>query len=198
MTISPKIDALLETFQGLPGIGPRSAQRLVYHILQRDRATGARLADALRDAVEHIGHCQQCRMLAEGPLCGLCQDPRRNRESLCIVEGPSDVLALERAGVHRGLYFVLMGQLSPLDGIGPEALGLDRLAERLANEPITELILATSSTVEGEATAQYVAEMAEGQGIPVWRIAHGVPFGGELDYVDATTLSRAFSDRRRL
>ncbi|RLK50461.1 DNA replication and repair protein RecR [Alkalispirillum mobile] len=196
MRYSPLIDQLIESLRCLPGVGPRSAQRMAFHLLQRERDGGRRLAGAIRDAVDQVGQCRQCRVLTEEPVCGLCSSDKRDRGLLCIVEGPADVFALEQATGYRGLYFVLMGRLSPLDGVGPEALGLDLLEERLAGGEVQEVILATSPTVEGEATSHYIAELAHEHGVRTTRIAHGVPMGGELEYVDSGTLSHAFAGRR--
>ncbi|GIX22063.1 MAG: recombination protein RecR [Gammaproteobacteria bacterium] len=193
-----RLEALLEALRCLPGVGAKSAQRMAFHLLSRDRAGGLRLAEALRAALEGLGECERCRNFAEEALCPLCADPRRDAELLCVVEQPADVLALEQAGEYRGLYFVLHGRLSPLDGIGPEELGLDRLAARLAQTPPRELILATGTTVEGEATAHHVAELAREAGVAVSRIAYGVPLGGELDLVDSHTLSLALNQRKAL
>ncbi len=196
MSHSALIRQLVEAFRCLPGVGPKSAQRMTYHLLERDREGARRLARALQEAAEGIGHCRECRTLCETEVCGLCADPRRERNQLCIVESPSDVSAVEQSTSYRGLYFVLMGHLSPLDGIGPEEIGLDVLAQRLDAGGIDEVILATNPTVEGEATAHYIAELARARGIRASRIACGVPFGGELEYLDAGTLSHAISGRR--
>lgn len=196
MRYSPLIDQLIESLRCLPGVGPRSAQRMAFHLLQRDRDGGRRLATAVQKAMDQVGQCRQCRVLTEEPVCGLCASERRDRSLLCVVEGPADVFALEQATDFRGLYFVLMGRLSPLDGVGPEALGLDQLEARLAEGEVQEVILATSPTVEGEATSHYIADLAHERGVRTTRIAHGVPMGGELEYVDSGTLSHAFAGRR--
>lgn len=196
MRYSPLIDQLIESLRCLPGVGPRSAQRMAFHLLQRDRDGGRRLATAVQEAMDQVGQCRQCRVLTEEPVCGLCASERRDRSLLCVVEGPADVFALEQATDFRGLYFVLMGRLSPLDGVGPEALGLDQLEARLAEGEVQEVILATSPTVEGEATSHYIADLAHERGVRTTRIAHGVPMGGELEYVDSGTLSHAFAGRR--
>jgi len=193
-----RIERLMEALRCLPGVGPKSAQRMAYHLLERDREGGRRLADALVDAMEHVGHCRQCRTFSEEDLCPLCANERRDRSLLCVVESPADVLALEQATGFGGLYFVLMGHLSPLDGIGPDELGLDALTARLDGGEVKEIILATNPTVEGEATAHYIGEMARERGIRATRLAHGVPLGGELEYVDGGTLSHAFIGRREL
>ncbi len=198
MGFSPLIDALIDSLKCLPGVGPKTAQRMAFHLLERDREGGRRLAEAMAQALEGVGHCRRCRTLSEDEVCALCADSRRNRAQLCIVETPADVLVVERSTGFKGLYFVLMGRLSPLDGIGPVELGLDRLAERLDEGEIDELILATNPTVEGEATAHYIAEMARKRNIRSTRLAHGVPMGGELEYLDGGTLAQAFRDRREL
>lgn len=198
MAHSPRIERLIEALRCLPGIGPKSAQRMTYHLLERDRAGGRRLAEALVEAMDKVGHCTRCRTLSETEVCGLCASPTRDAALLCVVESPADVAALEQSTGYRGLYFVLMGHLSPLDGIGPRELGLDQLEARLADGEVRELILATNPTVEGEATAHYIADMARGRGIRATRIAHGVPLGGELEYIDGGTLSHAFAGRQEL
>lgn len=190
------LQGLIDALKCLPGVGPKSAQRMALHLLERDRPSALRLADALREAVEKIGHCRLCRTLTERDVCRLCANESRVREQLCIVETPADVLAIEQATPFRGLYFVLLGRISPLDGIGPEELGLDQLEARLDSGEIREVILATNPTVEGEVTAHYISELAGQRGIRTTRIAHGVPLGGELEYVDSGTLSHAFEGRR--
>lgn len=180
----------------MPGVGKKSAQRIAFYLLERDRAGAAGLSDALSEAVDKIGHCNRCRMLTELEVCSICAAGGRDESQLCVVESPADVMALEDATGFRGLYFVLMGHLSPLDGIGPEELGLSMLADRLEAGGIKEVIIATNPTVEGDATAHYLADMAAGKGIQASRIAHGVPLGGELEYVDGGTLSHAFYGRR--
>ncbi|MDV6320168.1 recombination mediator RecR [Chromohalobacter sp. HP20-39] len=195
MAFSPLVDQLLETLRVLPGVGPKTAQRMALHLLERDRDGGRRLVASLGEALEQVGYCQRCRTLTETPLCTICEDARRDEGLLCVVESPADMLAIEQAGGYHGHYFVLHGHLSPLDGIGPEDIGLDQLDERLANGAIEELILATNPTVEGEATAHYIAEQLRGTGVRLSRLAYGVPMGGELEYVDGGTLSRAFNGR---
>ncbi|MEJ2060095.1 MAG: recombination mediator RecR [Gammaproteobacteria bacterium] len=190
------LNKLVDAFRALPGVGQKTAQRMALHLLERDRDAALRLSDALREAVEHIGYCKSCRTLTENETCRICANPARDRSQLCVVESPTDVLAIEQAAIFRGLYFVLMGHLSPLDGIGPEDLGLDMLERRLDSGEVSELILATNPTVEGEVTAHYISELAHERGISVTRIAHGVPLGGELEYVDSGTLSHAFEGRR--
>lgn len=189
------LDELIDSLRCLPGVGPKSAQRMAYHLLQRNRDGGSRLAEMLRLSMERIGHCQVCRNFTEAQICQHCSDQSRDSAKLCIVESPSDMAALEKATHFRGLYFVLHGKLSPLDGIGPEQLGLDGLCARLESGEVEEVILATNSTVEGEATAHYIGELARSRGVAVMRIAHGVPLGGELEYVDGGTLSHAFAGR---
>lgn len=181
------------------GVGPKSAQRMAFQLLQRDRSGGMRLAQALTRAMSEIGHCQDCRTFTEQTVCNICANPRRQQNGqICIVESPADIHAIEQTGQFAGRYFVLMGHLSPLDGIGPMDIGLDRLEERLSSESITEVILATNPTVEGEATANYIAEMCGQYNVMASRIAHGVPVGGELEMVDGTTLSHSLAGRQRL
>jgi len=192
------LEALIEAFRCLPGVGPKSAQRMAFHVLERDREGAGRLAETLLEGLDRIGRCERCRTLTEEKICRLCASPNRDASLLCIVETPADIMAVEGASVYSGLYYVLMGRLSPLDGVGPAELGLERLEERLARGGVNEIIIATSSTVEGEATAHYLGEMAHENGVRVTRIAHGVPLGGELEYIDRTTLAHAFSGRRDL
>lgn len=196
--MSSLIENLIEALKCLPGVGPKSAQRMAYHLLERDREGAIVLADALKSAVEQVGHCDRCRTFTEHDRCEICNNPARDSSILCIVETPADILAIEQATDYRGLYFVLMGHLSPLDGMGPNEIGLDVLAQRLASEPVSEIILATGTTVEGEATAHYIAEMVDGEQTRVSRIAHGIPIGGELEFVSGSTLSHAFSGRRNI
>jgi recombination protein RecR len=196
MKFSPALNNLIDALRCLPGVGPKSAQRMSLHLLERDREGAAALADALRQAVDRIGHCNRCRNFTELEVCEICSDHKRDTSTVCVVETPADVLAVEQSGSYRGLYFVLMGHLSPIDGIGPAEIGLDRFQQRVLGEGITEVILATNPTVEGEATAYYVTDMLQGQPVSVSRIAHGVPLGGELEYVDGSTLAHAFSGRR--
>lgn len=187
---------LIHALRCLPGVGPKSAQRMGFHLLQRDRNGARILAETLLLALERIGHCTECRTLTEDTLCSYCADPRRNRAELCIVESPAEVIAISQATGFKGLFFVLNGKLSPLDGIGPAELHLDILERRLREGEIREVILATSTTVEGEATAHYLSEMIRQADISVSRIAYGVPFGGELEYVDGATLAHAFNGRK--
>jgi recombination protein RecR len=198
MSTSRLIGRLVETLRCLPGVGPKSAQRMAFHLLEHDRDGGRQLAEALTLAMEQVGNCGECRTLSEESVCGLCANARRDRSVLCVVETPADVQALEQSTGYKGLYFVLMGHLSPLDGIGPEALRLDLLETRLASGEVQELILATNPTVEGEATAHFVSEIARVQGVRTTRIAHGVPMGGELEYIDGGTLSHAFAGRQEI
>ncbi|MBZ9568836.1 MULTISPECIES: recombination mediator RecR [Modicisalibacter] len=195
MSFSPLVDRLLEALRVLPGVGPRTAQRMALHLLERDREGGRRLVAVLGEALEQVGYCRRCRTLTEEPVCELCRSTRRDAALLCVVESPADMLAIEDAGGYRGHYFVLHGHLSPLDGIGPEDIGLDQLEQRLDEGGITEIILATNPTVEGEATAHYIAEQIRERGLTLSRLAYGVPMGGELEYVDGGTLSRAFNGR---
>lgn len=190
------LQRLMQALRVLPGVGPKSAQRMAFHLLQHNREGARQIVDRLTEALEKIRRCKECRTLTELPVCPICLEPNRHREQLCIVETPADVLAIDQATVFNGLFFVLHGHLSPLDGIGPEELGLDLLAQRLAGGEVKELILATNSTVEGEATAHYITEMAQQFQVSVSRIAHGVPVGGELEYLDANTLAYAFNGRR--
>jgi len=195
---SPLIDDLMASLRCLPGVGPKSAQRMALHLLERDRAGAERLSQSLHKAVEGVGRCQRCRTLTEQAHCGICMNNRRDNTLLCVVETPGDVLAIEQAGTYQGKYFVLLGHLSPIDGIGPEDIGVDQLINLLQQEPITEVILATNPTVEGEATAYYISERAKNLNVTVSRIAHGVPLGGELEFIDGGTLAHAFSSRRSL
>ena len=195
---SPLIDELIDSLRCLPGVGPKTAQRMALQLLERDREGAMRLSRAIAEAAEHIGRCKLCRTLTEVEVCEICSDLRREETRLCVVETPADLFAIEQSGSYRGRYFVLLGHLSPLDGIGPEAIGIDQLMARLDDEDIEELILATNLTVEGEATAHYISERAKQKGVSVSRIAHGVPLGGELEYVDGGTLSHAFSSRKQV
>jgi recombination protein RecR len=193
---SPAIEALKEALRRLPGVGPKSAQRMAFHLLARDREGAQRIAEAIRLALERVGHCQRCNDFSETELCPLCASPRRDAALLCVVESPADLASIEQSGAFAGLYFVLMGRLSPLDGIGPDELGLHRLEALLDEGRIKEVILATNLTVEGEATAHYISELARARQIRATRIAYGVPVGGELEYTDRGTLARALSGRR--
>ena len=192
------LEQLIEAFRVLPGVGPKSAQRMAYHVLEREREGGQRLSEALAAAVESIGHCVRCRDFSETETCATCASAAREAQTLCAVESPADRLAIEQATGYRGLYFVLQGRLSPLDGIGPRELGLDLLSARLAEGEVRELIIATNPTVEGEATAHYLAQLARQHSVRPSRLAHGVPLGGELEYVDRGTLSHAFGSRSEM
>ena len=196
--MSPLLDELIQALRCLPGVGAKSAQRMAFHLLERDRAGARRLADRLVSAADRIGQCARCRTFSEDSVCALCRSPAREDALLCIVESPADLYAIEQATGFRGRYFVLHGRLSPLDGRGPRELGLEQLAGRLGEDQIREVIVATNPTVEGEATAHFLAEIARAAGVPVSRIAHGVPMGSELEYIDRGTLAHAFSGRLRV
>ena len=196
MSFSPLLVQLIDALRCMPGVGKKSAQRMAFHLLERDRDGASQLSIALTQAVQGIGHCKRCRMLSEHELCSICSASGRDGTQLCIVESPADVMAIEDATGFRGHYFVLMGHLSPLDGIGPQELGLTLLEERLAEGGTSEMIIATNPTVEGDATAHYLADLADRYNVQASRIAHGVPLGGELEYVDGGTLSHAFYGRR--
>ena len=198
MIYPPSLTQLIESLRCLPGVGPKSAQRMAFHLLERNRHGAKQLALAIAQAEERIGQCKRCRMFAESELCPICSSPRRERTLLCVVESPADVVAVEASGSYRGCYFVLMGHLSPLDGIGPEQLGLPQLDLLFKQGEILEVILATNPTVEGAATAHYIAELASASGIKASRIAHGVPVGGELEYVDGGTLAHAIAGRLKV
>jgi len=195
--MSPLLQQLIDALKCLPGVGPKSAQRMAFYLLERDPEGAKNLSSVLTEAVEKIGHCSMCRTLSETELCDICNSTSRDSAALCVIETPADIFAIEHTAEFRGKYFVLMGHLSPLDGIGPVELGLDLLQARLANGEVKELILATNPTVEGEATAHYISNMAVKHQILTTRIAHGVPLGGELEYIDAGTLAHAFSGRQR-
>lgn len=190
------LEALKEALRRLPGVGPKSAQRMAFHLLSRDREGARAIARALTQAADRIVHCTRCNNLGEEELCAICASPRRDRSLLCIVETPSDLASLEQSGAYRGLYFVLMGRLSPLDGIGPEDIHLPRLEKLLDEGGVKEVVLATNPTAEGEATAHYIGELVRARGIKATRIAYGVPVGGELEYTDRNTLARALAGRR--
>ncbi|MCF2908182.1 recombination mediator RecR [Pseudoalteromonas sp. DL2-H2.2] len=199
MQLSPSLSALVEALRCLPGIGPKSAQRIAFHLLERDRSGGTALGQSLLNAMDKIGHCESCRTFSETPVCDICSNIKRQDTGLlCVVESPSDVLAIEQTGQYQGLYFVLMGHLSPLDGIGPNEIGMDVLERTLANGNINEVILATNPTVEGEATAHFIGEMCHQHNVTASRIAHGMPVGGELELVDGMTLMHAFSGRKAI
>jgi recombination protein RecR len=203
MQYSPLIQQLVDAFRRLPGVGSKSAQRMVLHFLERDREGGRRLAAALTAAMDGVGQCSSCRTLSETEICMICSHPNRDRHTICVVETPADVYAIEQTASYRGLYFVLMGHLSPIDGIGPDKLAIPRLVARIAEEPVTEVILATNPTVEGEATAWYIREQLAGgtfrsRELKVSRIAHGVPMGGELEYIDGSTLMHSLAGRQAM
>ncbi len=198
MNTPPLLHQLMSALRCLPGVGAKSAQRMAYHLLERDREGGRQLARILAEAMDGIGHCQRCRTLSESELCNLCSNPHRDPALLCIVETPADLAIIEQAIDYRGGYFVLGGHLSPLDGIGPREIGLEQLDQRLAEGVVKEIILATNPTVEGEATAQYIHGMAKARNIKTTRIAQGVPMGGELEYVDGATLAHAFRGRSEI
>ncbi len=192
------IDQLIDALRVLPGVGAKSAQRMALQLLERDKEGAARLAESIVEAIEKVGRCRTCRTLTELEQCTICSNNRRNNAQICVVENPADLYAIEQAGSFQGKYFVLLGHLSPIDGIGPEQLGIDQLIERLVNDQVTELILATNLTVEGEATAHFIADKAKALGVSVSRIAYGVPMGGELEYVDGGTLNMALQSRKAL
>lgn len=198
MSLSPLIDQLMVALRCLPGVGPKSAQRMALHLLERDRERGRRLAQALEQAIERVGSCRLCRTFSENELCPTCASERRDRSLLCVVESPADVVAIESGTHFQGRFFVLMGHLSPLDGIGPRDLGLDELASRLDGGEVREIVLATGTTPEGQATAHYIGEMARARGVRATRIAYGVPLGGELEFVDGSTLALALNGRQEL
>ncbi len=197
MKLSPLVQELIDSLRCLPGVGPKSAQRMAFHLLERNRIGGQKLATTLASSMADVGYCQGCRTFTELELCDICSSPKRQlKRILCVVESPADIIAIEQTGEFTGRYFVLMGHLSPIDGIGPDELGLDILDKLLASNDFDEMILATNPTVEGEATAHFIAEIAKKYGIVTSRIAHGVPVGGELEFVDGNTLSHAFSGRK--
>ncbi|WP_178863440.1 recombination mediator RecR [Thiomicrorhabdus cannonii] len=198
---SPLIAELIEAFRVLPGVGPKTAQRMAFNVLEQNREGGAQLAKALESAIAKVHHCASCRTFTEEDICAICASSTRNGEELCIVESPSDMMAIEQSGIFRGKYFVLMGHLSPIDGIGPQELGLDQLELRLLQKDegkVQELIIATNPTVEGEATAHYIQQMAKRCDVKVSRLAQGIPMGGELEYIDSGTLSQAFIARKEV
>ncbi|OEY67736.1 recombination mediator RecR [Marinobacter sp. X15-166B] len=198
MSFSPLVDELVDALRCLPGVGQKTAQRMAFHLLEKGRTGGTRLADALGSAMIGVQRCERCQNFADASECGICQDRARNTGTICVVESPSDLLAIEQAGDYRGGYFVLMGHLSPIDGVGPADIGIERLIERIDAEHTRELILATNPTVEGEATAHYIADRLDGRNVLITRLAHGIPVGGELGYVDGFTLTHAFRGRKPL
>ena len=195
-TQTSALDALIDALRCLPGVGPRSAQRMAFHLLQRDQTGAAHLSQALTRTLSVMRHCERCNNFTESPLCDVCASPRRDQRLLCVVEMPADQLAMEQAHCFNGLYFVLMGRLSPLDGIGPKEIHLDRLLKRATDGVVSEVIMATNFTVEGEATAHYIGEMLKSRDLKVSRIARGLPVGGELEYADVGTLAQAVAERR--
>lgn len=195
MSFSRLLDELVESFRCLPGVGTKTAQRMAFYLLERNRSGGLVLSEKIKNALDHIGSCKQCRIFSETEVCQICQNPRRDNRVLCIVESPTDVMAIEQTSIFRGRYFVLMGHLSPLDGIGPQQLGLNLLKERLTDTELQEIIISTSHTVEGEATAHYIAELIKPFNKRISRIAHGIPSGSELEFVDGRTLANALLDR---
>ena len=196
--MSKLLTDLIEALRCLPGVGGKSAQRMAFHLLERERERGLRLGQVLEQAMQRIGNCTRCRNFSEEPVCSICASSSRDRQVLCVVESPTELAAIEQATGYRGQYFVLLGRLSPLDGLGPEELGLDLLTERLAEGEIEEMVIATNPTVEGEATAHYLAQLARAANVKPTRLAHGVPLGGELEFVDRSTLAHAFGSRQTL
>jgi recombination protein RecR len=194
--MSPLIEQLTEALRILPGVGPKTAQRMVLHLLERNPKGALKLSEILKATIEGVGRCRQCRNLTEHEVCSLCENPARDNGQLCVVENPADVIAIEQAGGFKGRFFVLMGHLSPIDGIGPEALGLDQLVENVVKGGVEEVILAVNPTVEGEATAHYIMEMLKSHPVVVSRLAHGIPMGGELEYIDGNTIAHALAGRR--
>ncbi len=194
----PLLEQLMEALRCLPGVGPKSSQRMAFYLLERNRDGARNLAAVMEQAMGEIGHCDSCRTLSEESICRICNSSSRDESALCVVETPAEMMAIEQATQYRGRYFVLGGRLSPLDGIGPKEIGMDMLAQRLDEGVVKELILATNTTVEGEATAHYISELSHVRGVQTTRIAHGVPLGGELEYVDGGTLSHAFSGRHEI
>jgi recombination protein RecR len=195
-TTGPSLDALIEALRVLPGVGVRSAQRMAFHLLQHDRKGALRIAEALHGALEHVRHCERCHTFTENTLCDVCGDPSRDARQLCVVESPADQAALERTGSYRGLYYVLMGRLSPLDGVGARDIGAQGLLDRASDGMVEEAILALSFTAEGEATAHVLGEALRAKGLKVTRLARGVPAGSELEYVDLSTIAHALVDRK--
>ncbi|UCH38777.1 MAG: recombination protein RecR [Gammaproteobacteria bacterium] len=195
---SPSLDEMIAALKALPGVGQKSAQRMALHLLERDQQAARRIAQTINDALETVRHCQRCRNFSDTDVCEICRDDRREQNTICVVETPADVYAVESSAAYRGRYFVLLGRLSPLDGYGPDQLGLEQLEQQLAEGGIDEVILATSATVEGDITAQYIADTAARHGVSSSRLARGIPLGGELEFVDGGTLSRALSGRQQI
>jgi recombination protein RecR len=198
MPDSRSVEQLQLALQKLPGVGPRSAQRMAFYLLERDREGAFSISEAIKSALSKVNHCQRCNNFSESDLCSICASKSRDNTLLCIAETPADVEAIEQASAFNGMYFVLMGHLSPLDGIGPDQLGISQMLELIQSGEVDEVILATNLTLEGEATADYIADLLHQQGVSVTRLARGVPVGGELEYMDAGTLTQAFSDRREI
>ncbi len=195
---SASLDEMIAALKALPGVGQKSAQRMALHLLERDQQAARRIAQTINDALETVRHCQRCRNFSDTDVCEICGDDKREQNTICIVETPADVYAVESSAAYRGRYFVLLGRLSPLDGYGPDQLGLEQLEQQLAEGGIDEVILATSATVEGDITAQYIADIAARHGVSSSRLARGIPLGGELEFVDGGTLSRALSGRQQI
>jgi len=198
MKTSTALEDLIESLRCLPGVGPRSAQRMAYYLLQHDHVGAHQLANALDKALADIKHCEKCNSFTETSICALCCSPRRNASLLCVVEMPADLLMIEQAHCYKGMYFVLMGKLSPLDGVGPKEIHLDRLLKRIQDDIVREVVLATNFTVEGEVTAHYISELLSSKGIKVTRIARGLPVGGEIEHIDSGTLAQAVMERREI
>ena len=195
MKFSPLIENLITCFRYLPGVGPKSAQRMVFHLLEKNKDCAHKIGKTLLDAIEKVKNCKKCRILCETEFCNICSNYNRDQSILCVVENPADVIAIEQTGTYKGLYFVLLGHLSPVDGIGPKDIGIDLYKRHLENENLREIIMATNATVEGEATAFYLADLTKGYNIKTTRITYGVPVGGELDHIDLNTISRALTTR---
>ena len=193
----PALEQLIDSLRCLPGVGPKSALRMAYHLLQRDRTGAAKLGNSLENALQVLGHCTLCNNFSEADTCPLCESEKRDAEMLCVVEMPTDLMMMEQTQSYNGMYFVLMGRLSPLDGVGPKEINLDKLIKRAQDGVVKEVILATNYTVEGEATAHYISELLKTRGVAVSRIARGLPMGGEIEYVDSGTLSMALLGRRK-
>lgn len=198
MAVSPAIEALKEALKALPGVGPKNAQRMAFHLMERDREGAGKIADALTHALAAVTSCQRCNTFCESDICEICASPKRDRELLCVVETPADLQAIEQVGAYRGLYFVLMGRLSPLEGVGPESLAFERLNQIVADNDIQEVVIATNITAEGETTADYTRQLLQPYGVNITRLARGVPVGGELEYLDQRTLAAAFKERRAI
>lgn len=196
MTDPRSVEVLKEALQRLPGVGPKSAQRMAFHLLERDREGAQQIGEALRHALLKVNHCQRCNNFSESPVCPICSSTKRDKSRLCVVETPADLEAIEQAGIYQGMYFVLMGSLSPLDDIGPDQLGIDQLVTLVDDGEVRELILATNLTMEGQATSDFLLDLMDSRDITVSQLARGLPMGGELEYMDSGTLNQAFTDRR--